>query len=104
MTTALSRGLQIISELAINPLGDRIVHAFFRDNAKKNDGNSFANDEPDVDGTNERVNFPDFVRVLAHFRPLKKDADKNKLNGREEKLRCEWENAQPIIGLHLVYT
>jgi len=76
-----------IPELAINPLGDRIVHAFFRDNAKKNDGNSFANDEPDVDGTNERVNFPDFVRVLAHFRPLKKDADKNKLNGREEKLR-----------------
>ena len=76
--------------MAINPLGDRIVHAFFRDNAKKNDSNnSFANDEPNMDGTNERVNFPDFVRVLAHFRPLKKDAEKNKLNGREEKLRCE---------------
>merc|ERR1712066_363171 len=77
-----------IPELAINPLGDRIVHAFFWDNAKKSDSNNrFPNDEPNMDGTNERVNFPDFVRVLAHFRPLKKDSDNNKLNGREEKLR-----------------
>ena len=37
----------------------------------------------------EVVNFPDFVRVLAHFKPLKKNAEKNKLNSREEKLRCE---------------
>jgi len=78
-----------IPELAINPLGDRIVHAFFRDSAKKNDSsNSFANDESAAaDGISERVNFPDFVRVLAHFRPLKKNIEKNKLNGREEKLR-----------------
>jgi len=77
-----------IPELAINPLGDRIVHAFFRDSAKKNDSSdSFANDESSADGIGERVNFPDFVRVLAHFRPLKKNVEKNKLNGREEKLR-----------------
>ena len=38
----------------------------------------------------EVVNFPDFVRVLAHFKPLKKNAEKNKLNSREEKLRCEY--------------
>ena len=75
----------ISPELAINPLGDRIVHAFFRDSAQKSDGG--ANDE--TDGIDERVNFPDFVRVLAHFRPLKKNVEKNKLNGREEKLRCE---------------
>lgn len=35
------------------------------------------------------VNFKDFVRVLAHFRPIKKNADKNPLNSREDKLRCE---------------
>jgi hypothetical protein len=28
----------------------------------------------------------DFVRVLAHFRPIKKNAEKNKLNTRMEKL------------------
>ena len=38
----------------------------------------------------EVVNFPDFVRVLAHFKPLKKTPEKNKLNSREEKLRCEY--------------
>ena len=45
----------------------------------------------DAGGTpgSEVVNFPDFVRVLAHFKPLKKNAEKNKLNSREEKLRCE---------------
>ncbi|XP_047470849.1 calcineurin B homologous protein 1-like isoform X2 [Penaeus chinensis] len=57
-----------IPELAINPLGDRIVHAFF----KESEG--------------DRVNFCQFVRVLAHFRPIKRTQD-NKLNAREEKLR-----------------
>nr|ACO10241.1 Calcium-binding protein p22 [Caligus rogercresseyi] len=60
-----------IPELAINPLGDRIVHTFFQESR---------NSENDI------VNFPDFVRVLAHFRPLKKNADKNKMNTRQEKL------------------
>nr|ACO15017.1 Calcium-binding protein p22 [Caligus clemensi] len=60
-----------IPELAINPLGDRIVHAFFQESR---------NVENDI------VNFPDFVRVLAHFRPLKKNAEKNKMNSRQEKL------------------
>ena len=77
-----------IPELAINPLGDRIVHAFFRDSSNKDveegTGGSFA-------GANEKevVNFPDFVRVLAHFRPIKKNAEKNKMNSRQEKLRCK---------------
>jgi calcineurin B family protein 1 len=60
-----------IPELAINPLGDRIVHAFFYES--KN-------------GDEDRVDFKDFVRVLAHFRPIKKNMDKNKLNTRMEKL------------------
>lgn len=57
-----------IPELAINPLGERIVMAFFRHS-----------DE-------DRVNFRQFVRVLAHFRPLKRSKE-NKLNSRDGKLK-----------------
>merc|ERR1711909_139973 len=60
-----------IPELAINPLGDRIVHAFFYES--KN-------------GDEEKVDFKDFVRVVTHFRPVKKNPVKNKLNTRMEKL------------------
>jgi len=72
-----------IPELAINPLGDRIVHAFFRD------GHSTANGvHSDLEARDrDVVNFCDFVRVLAHFRPLKKNVEKNKLNSRQEKLK-----------------
>ncbi|KAL5008018.1 hypothetical protein ScPMuIL_013599 [Solemya velum] len=58
-----------IPELAINPLGDRIVHAFFQE----------SNDET--------VNFKQFMRVLGRFRPIKINVEKNKLNTREEKLK-----------------
>jgi len=60
-----------IPELAINPLGDRIVHAFFYESKS---------------GEEDKVDFKDFVRVLAHFRPIKKNVEKNKLNTRMEKL------------------
>ena len=89
-----------IPELAINPLGDRIVHAFFRDSSNKDEeeGGKF-------NGANEKeiVNFPDFVRVLAHFRPIKKNAEKNKMNSRTEKLRCKYKSSSYIkwIGLFL---
>jgi len=79
-----------IPELAINPLGDRIVHAFFRDGASSNSAGSDAVDSAEngeLPAGSEVVNFPDFVRVLAHFKPLKKTLEKNKLNSREEKLR-----------------
>lgn len=59
-----------IPELAINPLCDRIVHAFF------------------ADSTDDRVNFRKFMQVLAHFRPIKKSSV-NKLNNREQKLLCK---------------
>lgn len=58
-----------IPEIAINPLGDRIVNSFFQG-----------------DGFSDRVNFRQFLNVLAHFRPIKKYKE-NKLNSREEKLR-----------------
>merc|ERR1712223_530927 len=54
-----------IPELAINPLGDRIVHAFFYESKSQGE---------------EKVDFKDFVRVVAHFRPVKKNPAKNKLN------------------------
>lgn len=60
-----------IPELAINPLGDRIVHAFFEQ------------------GCSDRVNFLQFMQVLAHFRPIKKNKN-NRLNSREQKLRCKY--------------
>merc|ERR1711913_106833 len=60
-----------IPELAINPLGDRIVHAFFYESKNTDE---------------EKVDFKDFVRVVAHFRPVKKNPLKNKLNTRMEKL------------------
>ncbi|XP_059621048.1 calcineurin B homologous protein 1-like [Phlebotomus argentipes] len=56
-----------IPEVAINPLCDRIVHAFMQDSH------------------DDRVNFRQFVKVLAHFRPTK--PKKLKLNSREDKLR-----------------
>merc|ERR1712154_397268 len=69
-----------IPELAINPLGDRIVHAFFYES--KNTGQ-------------EKVDFKDFVRVVAHFRPVKKNSSKNKLNTREDKLYFAFRNNSP---------
>uniref|UniRef100_A0A914CLX3 EF-hand domain-containing protein n=1 Tax=Acrobeloides nanus TaxID=290746 RepID=A0A914CLX3_9BILA len=60
-----------IPELAINPLGDRIVDAFFTETGSD---------------TDFRINFRQFIRVLAHFRPLNKHKP-NVINSREEKLR-----------------
>lgn len=57
-----------IPELAINPLGDRIVHTIF------------------ADAFDDRINFRQFMRVLSRFRPIKKNKD-NKLNSREQKLQ-----------------
>lgn len=64
-----------LTELAVNPLGDRIVNAFFLESQ---------NDEVFNDDT---VDFRDFIRVLSHFRPIEKNEEKNKLNTRLEKLR-----------------
>merc|ERR1712165_345721 len=75
-----------IPELAINPLGDRIVHAFFRD-GRSSDVTHDYSPEKGAGADRDVVNFCDFVRVLAHFRPLKKNMEKNKLNSRQEKLK-----------------
>ncbi|KAI0231611.1 Calcineurin B homologous protein 1 [Lamellibrachia satsuma] len=57
-----------IPELAINPLGDRIVHSFF------------------TGGSEDSVNFRQFMRTLAKFRPIKEN-QVNQLNSREAKLK-----------------
>jgi len=71
-----------IPELAINPLGDRIVDAFFTEF-----GGCYYSDHlpPEADGAG-RINFRNFVKVLAHFRPMGKSKP-NIVNSREEKLR-----------------
>ncbi|XP_044843861.1 calcineurin B homologous protein 2-like [Mauremys mutica] len=55
--------LQGIGELAVNPLGDRIINAFFKEGE-------------------ELTDFRSFIRVLAHFRPLEKG--KSNETGRPE--------------------
>jgi len=59
-----------IPELAINPLGDRIVDAFFLDDIENG----------------EECNFKQFMRTLARFRPIESKTE-NPLNNREEKLK-----------------
>ncbi len=69
---ALSReDLLRIPELAINPLGDRIIHAFF------------------MDSPDSKINFRQFMRTLSLFRPIKnhdKDVE-NACNSRDNKLK-----------------
>ena len=63
-----------IPELAINPLGDRIIHAFF------------------MDSTDNNINFKQFMQTLALFRPIKgadQTSEDNLINSRENKLRCK---------------
>ncbi|KAG9340504.1 hypothetical protein JZ751_021324 [Albula glossodonta] len=62
-----------IKELAMNPIGDRIIGAFFSPGQ-------------------EAVDFHSFVRILAHFRPLDKNRPRDPntpepINSRTSKLR-----------------
>ncbi|KAI2656119.1 Calcineurin B homologous protein 1 [Labeo rohita] len=61
-----------IKELAMNPIGDRIIGAFF--------------------SPRETVDFHTFVKILAHFRPVDKDRPKEPnspepINSRSNKLK-----------------
>uniref|UniRef100_A0A8C5P1V8 EF-hand domain-containing protein n=2 Tax=Jaculus jaculus TaxID=51337 RepID=A0A8C5P1V8_JACJA len=55
---------QRIPELAINPLGDRIINAFFSEGE-------------------DQVNFRGFMRTLAHFRPIEDNEKSKDVNGPE---------------------
>ncbi len=50
--------------------------------------------EPGINSTDEEgaeagVSFREFVRVLAVMKPLNGNAKKNKLNTREDKIKCK---------------
>jgi len=62
-----------IPEIAINPLGERIVAAFFPTND---------------DGSNvDMIDFKQFVLTLACFRPVKAKASDDQVNSRLSKLK-----------------
>ncbi|KAK7882746.1 hypothetical protein WMY93_028920 [Mugilogobius chulae] len=58
MGTLRVEDFEAIPELAMNPIGDRIIGAFFSSGK-------------------ETVDFPTFVRVLAHFQPTDSNRTKN---------------------------
>lgn len=60
-----------IPELAINPLGERIVDLFHTDSGNNCD----------------RINFLQFMRVLSKFRPIRPNKE-NKQNNTMEKIKC----------------
>ena len=70
-----------IPDLTTNPLGDRIIHAFFTDSANT------TNDTAVHD--NDKLTFYDFVRVMARFQPLKPNSENGKMNSKMEKLKCK---------------
>ncbi|KAM7325415.1 hypothetical protein ACRRTK_015668 [Alexandromys fortis] len=55
---------QKIAELAINPLGDRIINAFFSEGE-------------------DQISFRGFMRTLAHFRPIEDNEKSKDVNGPE---------------------
>jgi Ca2+-binding EF-hand superfamily protein len=57
-----------IPELTLNPLSDRIIHAFYKGSE------------------NDLMDFRSFVKILARFRPIGKD-DNDKHNKKMDKLR-----------------
>uniref|UniRef100_A0A1I7Y4T3 EF-hand domain-containing protein n=1 Tax=Steinernema glaseri TaxID=37863 RepID=A0A1I7Y4T3_9BILA len=63
--------LRAIEELSFNPLGNRIIDAFFADAEA---------------GDKKRIYFRDFVKVLSHFRPINKNKP-HPWNSREAKLK-----------------
>ncbi|VDM96425.1 unnamed protein product [Thelazia callipaeda] len=60
-----------IPELTANPLGDRIIDAFFAEKSE----------------AEKQLTFREFIQVLAHFRPCTGDNNSDAINGRTEKLK-----------------
>ena len=84
-----------IPELAINPLGDRIVNSFFLSKYVSFTVNSPISLNPFLltlfcACSSEQVNFREFMQVLAHFRPVSRNsgAVAIDLNSRQAKLKC----------------
>ncbi|CAM2110347.1 calcineurin B homologous protein 2 isoform X1 [Lepidochelys kempii] len=71
--------LQGIGELAVNPLGDRIINAFFKEGE-------------------ELTDFRSFIRVLARFRPM--EEGKSKETGRPEPMNSRQSKLQFAFQLY----
>uniref|UniRef100_A0A8C4VYS5 Calcineurin like EF-hand protein 2 n=1 Tax=Gopherus evgoodei TaxID=1825980 RepID=A0A8C4VYS5_9SAUR len=71
--------LQGIGELAVNPLGDRIINAFFKEGEDLTD-------------------FRSFIRVLAHFRPV--EEGKSNETGRPEPMNSRLRKLQFAFQLY----
>ena len=72
-----------IPELALNPLGDRIVHAFFTDTINQKERET-------VDQENDFLKFYDFVNVMAHFQPVISSNEACKRDLKKEKIKCKF--------------
>ena len=82
----LSRPIQeLLFKYFFFQLGDRIIHSFFQPDHYS---------EEDCD----RLEFHDFIKVLAHFRPLKKEkhGQRNILNSRRDKLKSKFFHFNPL--------
>ncbi|GAB1286742.1 Calcineurin B homologous protein 1 [Apodemus speciosus] len=72
---------QRIPELAINPLGDRIINAFFSEGVSLSSPGCPGTHS--VDQAEDQVNFRGFMRTLAHFRPIEDNEKSKDVNGPE---------------------
>lgn len=66
------RDFLAIPEIALNPVGDRIIHAFFKEGTRNKE--------------NDHLEFKNFAHVMSFFRPITKDDPACK-SRREKKLR-----------------
>lgn len=64
--------LEGIGELAVNPIGDRIINAFFPNGS-------------------EVADFRSFAHVLAHFRPVEGPGNPEDINSRRSKLKLAFQ-------------
>src|SRR5262249_38074126 len=78
---------QAIPELVKNPLGTRLIEAFFADAEQVVPRGIDALRMGFRVGDRKRVYFRDFVKVLSRFRPINKN-NPHPWNSREAKLRC----------------
>ncbi|KAK2103775.1 Ca2+-binding actin-bundling protein (actinin), alpha chain (EF-Hand protein super) [Saguinus oedipus] len=76
---------QRIPELAINPLGDRIINAFFPEGGQetKNLEKGSLRGAETSSFKEDQVNFRGFMRTLAHFRPIEDNEKSKDVNGPE---------------------
>ena len=76
----LSKTKSTILQVAINPVGEKIIEAFMPDCKRDEDGKPVKN---------TRISFSQFVKTFAVFRPIRQqeEQDSNVVNSRDSKVR-----------------